>query len=250
MEQLDLQEVQDFVSKDIVKFHDSRLKVIKEIKLKNVLKKKNPYLFKAKNMNLASDLIEAILEAYLSSSEEKIFGDFLEDLAIFISSKTCGGRKSSATGVDFEFSKDDVLYLVSVKSGPNWGNSSQQRKQAEDFQKALKVLKQSSRISNVEAVLGICYGKTKTSFLRGYWKYVGQSFWHFISGNEKLYLDIIEPLGHKAKERNEKFKLKRDALANRLTLEFMKEFCDDKGFINWVKLVKFNSGNLNPRGLM
>ena len=53
--------------------------------LKTILRKKNPYLFKAKNINLASDLIREILDAFLYSSEEKLFGDFLEDLATFIS---------------------------------------------------------------------------------------------------------------------------------------------------------------------
>ena len=244
MKKLDLKEVSDFVSKNIGGFHETRLRLIQEIELKKVLKKKNPYLFKTKNMNLASELIEAILEAYLSSSEEKVFGDFLEELAIFISSKTCDGTKSSSTGIDFEFTNKDVRYLVSVKSGPNWGNSSQQRKQQEDFQKAIKVLRQSKRVPNVQAVLGICYGKTKPSFLRGYWKLVGQSFWFFISGNKDLYTDIIEPLGHKAKERNAEFGRKRDALANRLTMEFMAEFCNKDGSINWDRLVKFNSGNL------
>jgi len=135
-------------------------------------------------------------------------------------------------------------YIVSVKSGPNWGNSSQQRKQQEDFQKAIKVLRQSKRVTNVQAVLGICYGNTRPNFLRGYWKLVGQSFWYFISGNENLYTDIVEPLGHKAKERNAEFGKKRAALANRLTMEFSIEFCNKDGAINWNKLVKFNSGNL------
>ncbi|MCB1935052.1 MAG: hypothetical protein KDF59_03835 [Nitrosomonas sp.] len=31
-------------------------------------------------------------------------------------------------------------------------------------------------------------------------KYCGQQFWEFISGTSNLYTDIIEPLGHEAKE--------------------------------------------------
>lgn len=244
MKKLDLSEVKNYVSSNIGSFHETRLRLIEEIDLKKIFRKKNPYLFKAKNINRPWKLIEAILEAYLSASEEKVFGDFLEDLAVFISSKTCGGTKSSSTGIDFEFTNKGCRYIVSVKSGPNWGNSSQQRKQQEDFQKAIKVLRQSKRVTNVQAVLGICYGNTRPNFLRGYWKFVGQSFWYFISGNENLYTDIIEPLGHKAKERNTEFAKKSDALATRLTKEFMTEFCNKDGAINWDRLVKFNSGNL------
>jgi hypothetical protein len=38
-----------------------------------------------------------------------------------------------------------------------------------------------------------------------YLKKCGQSFWAFISGDDDLYTTIIEPLGHRAKERNEAF---------------------------------------------
>ena len=136
--------------------------------------------------------------AKISASEEELFGEFLEDLAVFIAGQTCGGRKSAATGIDLEFEDDGKIYLVSVKSGPIWGNAAQQRKQEDDFQTAVKVLKQSGRKFHIEPVLGICYGKTKTSWLRGYMKVVGQNFWFLLSDNENLYTDIIEPLGYQS----------------------------------------------------
>ncbi|MFQ5707988.1 MAG: PmeII family type II restriction endonuclease, partial [bacterium] len=205
MNRITMTDIVEYVNKNIEVFHRSKIKSLEEIDLKKILKKKNPYLFKAKNIRLASDLIKDLLQAYLYSSEEKIFGNFLEDLAIFISGKTCSGTKSAATGIDLEFEKKGVHYLVSIKSGPNWGNSSQHRRQENDFKVAERVLKQSHHTPNVQSVLGICYGKTRTSFLRGYMKVVGQNFWYFISGVEELYTDIIEPLGHKAKQHNEQF---------------------------------------------
>ncbi len=244
MEKLNLKEVADFVNKNISLFHQSKLSTLKSINLKALLKKKNPYLFKAKNITVAADLVKNILDAFLSSSEEKLFGDFLEELAIFISGKTCKGRKSAATGIDFEFENDGKHYLVSVKSGPNWGNSSQQKKQELDFQIAVKVLKQSRRSLNVEPVLGICYGKVRTTHLRGYLKVVGQNFWYLISEDENLYTDIIEPLGYRAKQHNAKFRKEKSKIINLFTKEFLDGFCDD-GVINWKKLVEFNSGNLD-----
>lgn len=243
MEKLDFQQVNRFVNARIVQFHQSKLDRLRKINLKDVLRKKNPYLFKAKNINIASDLIGAILDAYLSSSEEKLFGDFLEELAIFIAGKTCNGKKSAATGIDLEFFNDDIHYLVSVKSGPNWGNSAQHKKQENDFQTAVKVLKQLNRKLNAQPVLGICYGKTKDRYLRGYLKVVGQSFWHIISENKDLYTDIIEPLGHRAKHHNDEFNRQKAKIINLFTNEFLKEFCDD-GIIDWKRLVEFNSGNM------
>jgi len=244
MEQLNIASINDFVNTNISGFHQSKLSILESINLKALLKKKNPYLFKAKNITVAADLVTSILDAFLSSSEEKLFGDFLEELAIFISSKTSNGRKSAATGIDLEFVNNNTHYLVSVKSGPNWGNSSQQIKQERDFQTSVKVLKQSNRTLNVQPVLGICYGKVRTSYLRGYLKVVGQNFWYLISENENLYTDIIEPLGYRAKQHNVKFTKQKSKIVNLFTQEFLTDFCDE-GVIDWKKLVQFNSGNLD-----
>lgn len=244
MKKLNLKEVKEFVNLHIAYFHQNKIKSLTTLDFKSILRKKNPYLFKAKNITLASDFIQGLLEAYLSSSEEKLFGDFLEELAIFIAQKTVHGRKSAATGIDLEFSNKNTHYLISIKSGPNWGNSGQQNKQEEDFKTALKVLKQSKHMMDVQPVLGICYGKTKTSIVRGYLKVVGQNFWYFISNNENLYIDIIEPLGYKAKKHNDKFKKEKSRIMNLFTQQFLKEFCNN-GNINWKQLVEFNSGNLD-----
>jgi hypothetical protein len=244
MNSLDLDQVCDYVNLNIVDFHQHRLKSVADLKLKKLLRK-NPYLFKAKNITTAAELISGLLEAFLSSSEEKLFGDFLENLAIFIAGITCNGHKSSASGIDLEFMNKDIHYLVSVKSGPNWGNSSQQAKLQQDFQKAVARIKQSKHGLNVQPVLGICYGKTKTSHLRGYIKSVGQTFWYFISENEHLYTDIVEPIGYKAKEHNDAFNNEKGKLTNRLTKQFMELFCGEDGAIDWVKLVEFNSKNLD-----
>ncbi len=244
MKNLSLKEVNKYVNNNIVTFHENRISTLKALDLKKVLKDKNPYLFKAKNITVASDLIKDFLDARLSSSEEKFFGNFLEDLAIFIAGKTCNGRKSSAQGVDLEFTNNKINYLVSVKSGPNWGNNAQQVQQEKDLRKATQVLKQSKHTHNVEPILGICYGKTRTSFVRGYYKYVGQSFWYLISENKNLYTDIIEPLGYKAKEHNDAYNNQRGIVINLFTEQFSKDFCDN-GIINWKKLVQFNSGNLD-----
>lgn len=241
---LDIEKINAFVNTNIEIFHNNKLKSLENINLNKILKKKNPYLFKAKNITLASEFINEILDAFLSASEEKLFGDFLEELAIFVSSSSCNGRKSSATGIDLEFNKEYMHYIVSVKSGTSWGNSSQQKKQIEDFNKAVIVLKQSNHTLNVQPVLGICYGKTKTSYLHGYMKVVGQNFWYLISGEESLYTDIIEPIGYEAEKHNDNFISKKNEIVNSFTKDFLNEFCDN-GVIDWDKIVEYNSGNLD-----
>ena len=73
----------------------------------------------------------------------------------------------------------------------------------------------------------------------------GQSFWHLISVDKNLYLDLIEPLGHEAEKHDKIFKEEKDNTYNRLTREFMIGYCDEQsGAIDWAKLVRFVSGNM------
>ena len=244
MNSLNLEKVCDYVNENIVVFHNHRIKSLEELNLDRLLKK-NPYLFKAKNIATANELISGLLDAFLSSSEEKLFGDFLEGLAIFVAEMTCGGHKSTASGVDLEFINNGVHYIISIKSGPSWGNSSQQDKLEQDLKNAVTRVKQSKRGINIQPVLGICYGKTKTSYLRGYIKVVGQNFWCLISENQNLYTDIVEPVGYRAKEHNESFLVEKSMVVNRFTKAFIERFCDDNGAINWIRLVEFNSSNFD-----
>ncbi len=245
MNPLNLEEVREFTNENIERFHDARVRSLESLKLDKLLRK-NPYLFRAKNLTIASDLIAELLAAFLSSSEEKLFGDFLEDLAVFIASRTCNGHKSSAPGIDLEFFHRGVHYLVSIKSGPNWGNSSQHQRQEQYFKEALTRLRQSQHGIRVEAILGICYGRTSTAPYRGVGtKVVGQNFWYLISEDKDLYIEIVEPIGYRAKQHNERFLQERDRVINLLTREFVDRFCTPAGQIDWPKLVAFNSGNFD-----
>ncbi|MCL4257204.1 MAG: cytosolic protein [Anaerolineales bacterium] len=240
MRTINLEDVRQYVEENISVFHQQRLDSLQRLKLSAVLKRKNPYLYKAKNILLAQDLIKSLLEAHLSSNEETIFGDFLENLARFVSAKTTSGRKSSTRGIDLEFEAGGTVYLVTIKSGPNWGNSGQIDKMVQNFKTAKKILGTNSRKTNVIAVNGCCYGIDNKPDKGDYLKLCGQAFWTFISGNEDLYIEIIEPLGFEAKRRNDDFVEEYSKILNVFTQSFMEEFCVN-GEINWAKLVRFNS---------
>jgi hypothetical protein len=241
MNPLDLNDVVQFVEANIGGFHQRRLQSLEKLKLDQILKRKNPYLFKAKNILTPEALVKIVLDAHLSSQEETIFGEFLESLAIFVCEKTYAGKKSAADGIDLEFSKDGAWYIVSIKSGPNWGNSGQINKMREDFKKAQRILRTSGGKAQVLAVNGCCYGKDGQPDKGDYQKLCGQAFWEFISGNDRLYIDMIEPLGHRAKDRNEEFSQAYASILIRFSRQFMDSFCTNDR-IDWEKLVKFNSG--------
>ena len=97
------EQIAAYVENNIGTFHGKRIDALNKLKLPDLLRRKNPYLFKSKNITVASDLIRSLLDAYLSSQEETLFGDFLEGLAIYVAETVHGGWKSSATGIDLEF---------------------------------------------------------------------------------------------------------------------------------------------------
>lgn len=240
----------EFIEARIKEYHERILERLLKLRLSNILKRKNPYLFRAKNLNVAQELVKSILDAHLSSQEEGIFGGLLEELSIFICGNVYNGQKSSAEGIDLEFEKEGIRYIVSIKSGPNWGNSGQIAKMRDHFKKAKRILRTNISKMNVVAVNGCCYGKDDNPDKGDYLKLCGQRFWELISGDENLYTEIIEPLGHRAKEHNEQFNEEYAKVINRFTLEFSQEYCDETGAINWEKLVKFNSGKKKSRTLL
>ena len=240
MNKLKISDVIKYVEENIGSFHERRLKSLEGLKLKKILKRKNPYLFKAKNILTSHDLVKGLLDAHLSSQEEAIFGEFLEGLAIFVCGKVYRGQKSSAEGIDLEFLKNGVKYIVTIKSGPNWGNSSQIKKMFDNFRRAKKILGTSSSKINIVAINGCCYGIDNKPEKNEYLKLCGQRFWEFISCEENLYTEIIEPLGYKAREKNNEFLEKYSQIVNKFTFDFGREFSDN-GKIDWRKLVRFNS---------
>lgn len=238
-------EIIKYIEENISSFHQKRILSLDTLKLKKILKRKNPYLFKAKYILTAEQLIKGLVDAHISSNEETIFGDWLEGLAIFINEKVYGGWKSGITGIDLEFNNEKVRNIVTIKSGPNWGNSSQIIKMKNDFKTAMRTLRTSNSQLIIKAVNGCCYGRDNKYDKGDYFKLCGQRFWEFISDELELYTEIIQPLGTKAKERNDEFLQSYAQMVNKFTLKFGTDFCKN-GKIEWEKLVRFNS-SIDPK---
>lgn len=246
MNLINLKDVSQYVEQNIGTFHQKRIQSLDSLKLLKVLRRKNPYLYRAKYVLTADEIIRGIVDAHISSNEETIFGDWLEGLAIFINEEVFNGRKSGIPNIDLEFDENGIRYIITIKSGPNWGNSSQIAKMASDFRTAKKTLRTSNSQLNIIAVNGCCYGRDNQPDKGDYYKYCGQKFWEFISGDSNLYTELIEPLGHKAKERNDDFIQSYSQMINKFTKEFTNDFCDVNGAIDWSKLVKLNSAISQP----
>lgn len=231
-----------YVESHIGEFHADRISKLQSLNLDTLLKKKNPYLFKAKDMATPEQIVRSFASAFMSSAEESMFGEWLEKLAIYIAETMHQGKKSGAEGIDLEMDKDGTHYFISIKSGPNWCNSSSLAKLRQNFQKAQRIYHTSGNHTPCEAIEGCCYGNMTSRASDSHTRLCGESFWQFISGHASLYTDIIEPLGTDAHRQNVLYSKEYNRMITKFTKEFSSRYCDEDGNILWRKIIQLNSG--------
>jgi hypothetical protein len=241
---MDIELLEREIARCLECFYNSRLQGLEKLSLRKVLSKKNPYLYRALGIEKASEIVEQNLAAFVISSNETIFGNcFFEPLAKLAS----GGKVSDAEGVDFTVEFADRYLAVAVKSGPNWGNRDQHKRQSTNFDslrnRLYKIQKQ------FDPLVGQAYGRqssepTENSRFR---RRSGQAFWEEITGDPDFYLKLIRLMKDVPANNRPKYRALWDQAVNRFTAEFIKDFCDPKGAIHWEKLVEFASSTQRPR---
>ena len=250
MKKLNYDKLNAFIASDVIQpFYKIRLERLEFAKLANISKRKNPYLFKAKNIETAGDLAKGLLDAFLSSQEETIFGDLMENLVIHVCHQVFNGNKAQQgkyRGVDLIFERDGKTYIVGIKSGPNWGNSDQVNIMRRNFKMAKSIIKSESGKKNLIAVNGCIYGKdnvphkvNKDTGL-SYYKICGQAFWELVSGDDELYKKLIQPLDKEAKKRDETFKKLYIEKINEMTKDVVDLFYI-KDNLDWDKIIEYVS---------
>ncbi len=250
MEKLDYKKLNVFIASDVIKpFYEIRLSRLESAKLSDISKRKNPYLFKAKNIEIAGDLAKSILDAFLSSQEETIFGDLMENLAIHVCSEVFNGKKAEEgkyRSVDLIFDRDKKSYIVGIKSGPNWGNSDQVNTMKRNLKIAKKIIRAELNKNNVVSVNGCIYGRDNNPHKinkdpdLSYYKICGQAFWELISGDDQLYKKLIQPLDKEARKRDGVFKELYVKKVNEMTKDVINLFYT-RDNLDWDKIIDFVS---------
>lgn len=241
----DEEEVKKAIATALVNFYNTLISKLNDIDIKTIMKSKNPYLYRAKSMQTSADIIESILQAFVSSSEETIFGNcFFEPIAI----AACRGTKSATRGVDIELhdTVNNIKYFVAVKSGTSIFNADSMKKQGENFEEAQRTLRTSGGRIGFSAIVGYAYG-TKTETGRGkakiYEEVAGEEFWEALTGDKDFYTKIISYMDTLPEQYIENYRTTYNRASNRLIRDFSIEFCNSDGTINWEKLVDYNSGS-------
>ncbi len=228
------------IEQGLRQFYESLTASLDNINLDRILMKKNPYLYRAKGLTNAPQLLEGILSAWVSSSEETIFGNTMfEPIAIAIS----GGQKAVTEGVDITVDTGGTVYSIAVKSGTSVFNADSKKRQEQNFQAAQKRVIQARKV--FVPIIGYGYGvkRIRPGAEKWYKELAGQDFWHWLSGDPDFFTKIIEYMGTAPDEYAARFSYAYDRALNRMIGEFTARFCAPDGAIDWEALIRFNSGS-------
>jgi len=232
-------QIEKAVSEALDKFHEARIEKLKSLNLQDLLKRKNPYLFRGKGITVAADVMKEIVMAFMSSSEETLFGNiFFEEVALVAS----GGQKALADSIDIVIHTKDSVKAVAVKSGPHVFNSQSKRRQKDAFEEMRKRLTNTRKY--FDPIVGYGYGRKRQSkgSQSNFREIAGQAFWEEMTGDTDFYLKIARLMKEKPQNHAEKYHEVYGATINRLTKEFTESFCNEDGVINWDEWIRVNSG--------
>lgn len=231
------------IEKHLKDFYQRRLAKLQELNIRRILRRKNPYLFRALHTEKAQDFVEQLMLAYISSSDEAIFGDaFFEPIAREVS----GGQVSPSEGVDIVIETPEKYLAIAMKSGPNIYNASQKRKQSELFNSLRARLQKMNKA--FDPVLAGGYGRkvTPPGPNRIYRISCGQAFWEEITNDPRFYIKLINLMKDYPARHKPQYEKEWGAAVNRFTAEFIEEFCHpETKAIDWGKVVEFVSGKEN-----
>lgn len=118
----DEQAVIQAIASALETFYGTLIEKIDGLNIQKVMKRKNPYLYRAKAMQSATEIVDSVLTAFVSSSEETIFGNcFFEPIAIAatatvyegVSKAVCFAMKASSVE-DMEDCLNDSGWKVPI----------------------------------------------------------------------------------------------------------------------------------------
>lgn len=232
--------------------YGKRFAAIDKLNLARLLNK-NPYLYRALGISDSSEFIMQLMVAFVSSSDETIFGnDFLEPLAIFAArNATASGDDSRSVTVGAGAGQDIAIetatsYLaISVKSSKNIFNSQSAKGQDSEFTALKARLKKLNKA--FRPIIGYGYGRKSTRKASNVEKLAGQVFWHLLTGESDFYLRISAAMESFSGEHGQAYKIVFEKKHQQLLREFMINYVDNEGAIHWENVVAFNSAEVKPK---
>lgn len=250
-----LKDLQLEIERILKLIHEKRVSQLRRLSLTTLLNK-NPYLYRAIGVQSPEKLIQNLLEARISSSDETIFGnEFFEPLALWAAreanehgSESRTAKFSEAAGVDISIETEKSLYAISVKSGKNIFNSQSTKGQSSEIEQLRARIKKNGK--QFLPYIGYGYGrKSKAKKEVDTEKVAGQKFWALLTGEEEFYKKICSSMGQFPNSLAEVFASEFESKKTSLLEQFNLNFPSGDGNIPWDSLVAFNSSTEKPKRL-
>ena len=137
---------------------------------------------------------------------------------------------------------------ISVKSGKNIFNSQSSKGQDIEFGELRARLKKLGK--NFSEVVGYGYGrKSEPKKATVQDRVAGQKFWELLTNESDFYLRIARAIGIHSEGHGDTYRKAFEKKYNALVKEFVLNFVDEDGSIEWDKVVAFNSSVSKPEAL-
>lgn len=95
-----LAKARGYVAANASAFHARRRERLNKLNLTAMLRQRNPYLFKIRNVQLAHDVVKFLLDDSVQQKDSVLLGEFFEEVTVFVGAESRG---------------DDNLYLQIVE---------------------------------------------------------------------------------------------------------------------------------------
>jgi Type II restriction endonuclease EcoO109I len=232
--------------------YNKRFAALEKLTLERLLNK-NPYLYRALGIADSSEFIMQLMIAFVSSSDETIFGnDFLEPLAIFAAknSNQHDDLERSVTvgagaGQDIAIETATSYLAISVKSGKNIFNAQSTKGQQSEFTALTSRLKKINK--ELRPIIGYGYGRKRQVKASNVEKMAGQAFWQLLTGESDFYLRLSNAMTSFSGEHGAVYKTIFEKRHQQFLREFMLNYVDVNGTIVWQDVVAFNSAIVKPK---
>ncbi|MBN19603.1 MAG: hypothetical protein CL758_09040 [Chloroflexi bacterium] len=237
-------ELKEIVNDAMENYHKSNLEKIKNIELKKLIGRRNPYLYRAQNSNIQSKiLIKTTLNDFMTSSIETVFGNLVfEPIATAITAKISNGQAAPVEGVDIVVQTTKKYTAYAVKSGTNPQNASAKKRQNEEFNSIRARVAKAKK--QFDPVVAYSYGtisdkRKEPTKNKNYREVAGKEFWEEISGDSNMYQKISMLIGS---INNPNYENEIMNTEKRLHDEFVnKGLSTVDGKVNWDKFTEFVS---------
>ncbi len=208
----------------------------KKINLPELLGKCNPYPMVV-NCKTPEDIVDFILQRHQQTSEQTIWGNFLESIAVKISEIKLNGYKSKEVCTDIEWVSNSKKHFRGWKSSPNWANADQKRT-------VINTEKELNKLDDFGSFKVLTsYGKTpnrKKSSVN-FTQISGQESWEEIGNDNEMYNKVMLAVENCSNKIGLFIKSIYISDRNR-AIEWINENFTDGDKLNFIKINKYVSG--------